>query len=315
MHDPEGVVQPGHAFFFEKRDENRAHGDVDAGRGQPDGDGNEQRQGAPQGRIPKIDNKAETEAFPAESGNLDEKLHEPPGDDTEGHAGDRIAAAADKPAVKSDRHSDGRQIEKSRCQGGQEKGPLRVEVAHGPGGQSDKKEKGKDDGRQPGRQLDLFGNAAEADGDQTGQLGREKYAGDRNQTGSEKQDIENIGSKTVLRLLPLRLFGSQDRDKGRGQGGLGEQIAQKVGDAEGGHEGVRRPSGSEKPGEYGFADEPQNAAYGRADAERTDAPGDVFHGFFRRPIIDRLRPDAQPAAVFVQLPRGASIRSCRFFSS
>ena len=85
-------------------------------------------------------------------------------------------------------------------------------------------------------------------------------AEDDDQADDEEQDVEDVGGEAVLGLRPFALLLGQDGDEGRDEGVLGEQVAQQVGDAEGGPEGVVGQAGAEEMVDDDLADQAQNPA-------------------------------------------------------
>ncbi len=119
---------------------------------------------------------------------------------------------------------------------------------------------------------------AEAEGDPLGQGRRQEQARERDEAGHDEEDVEDVRGQPVLGVLPLGLLPRQDRDERGREGGLGEEVAEKIGDAEGDVEGIRGGADPEEMGEDGLPHEAHDPAHGRADGEGPDPSGDIFHG-------------------------------------
>ena len=148
VHDPEGVSEPADAPLGQRRDQDRVDEDVDARPREPDRDGDEQGHDPKELGVTKVQDGTPAETLAPEERQLDEKLHQPADEDADGQAEDGILAVGDVPAVGQDREKDGKEVEDRRGHGWDEERSLRIEVAHGPGGQADEQEEGEEDRRQ-----------------------------------------------------------------------------------------------------------------------------------------------------------------------
>jgi len=212
-----------------------------------------------------------------QAGDLDQELHQSAGHYPDGGAQDGLDAAAAEPAEERQRRQEGENVEYGRGHGRDEERAVGVEQAHGPGGQGDEQKKGEHDRRHLPGQGQLARDLVKAVGDEAGQRSGRQDADQDDQADHQEQDIEDVRGKAILGLRALLLLIGQDRNEGRGQGVLGEQVAEQVGDAEGGPEGVVGQPGSEEMVDDHLADQSQDPAEGRAQGEGAYAFGDVGH--------------------------------------
>ena len=91
--------------------------------------------------------------------------------------------------------------------------------------------------------------AAEARGHEGGDLGGEEVAQDADQEEGQGQEGQHLAEEALGRRQPASSQGvGENRHEGHGQGALGQEAAQEVGDAESHHEGRRRWAVAEKRG-------------------------------------------------------------------
>ncbi len=92
MHDPEGIVEPGHAPFFEKRNKNRVDKDIDSRSGKTDGHRNKEDHHLSEFCVFKIEIKAVSESLPEQTRHLNQKLHQAADSDADRHSINRVSA-------------------------------------------------------------------------------------------------------------------------------------------------------------------------------------------------------------------------------
>ena len=138
-------------------------------------------------------------------------------------------------------------------------------------------EERKKDGRQFSREGDFPGNAPESESDEFRKPGRKKNPGDRSGTDDDEESIQDVGSEEVLGIFSFLLLAGEDGHERRRQRILCKEVAQEVGNAEGGVKGVCRCARAVEIGKNGFADKAHYAADGRADRKRPDALRNVGH--------------------------------------
>ena len=156
--------------------------------------------------------------------------------------------------------ADGDKVEDSRRQSGQAEVMEAVQQAHVDRRQGKKEDEGKK-------------NAGEFDG----QL---RFAGDRGKTRVEKMDkevglqdahandggehdekegVDVVGEAVGGGFSLLGEFLGEGGDEGGGEGAFGKKVPQKIGDAEGGDQGVELLAGAEDGVEENLADQPKDA--------------------------------------------------------
>ena len=178
---------------------------------------------------------------------------------SEKHAG---AHGADVAAgVDEDERGDQERVEEGRREGRRDEAAEAVERAGEQGDDRDQEQIGKGDPAQQHRQVELRGIG--------GKAGREREGEpDHRQLGEDGEDEQRRGEpghrllgEFPRRLLALALMElGEQRHEGGGEGALGEQSPEQVGDALRDEIGLRHRPGAERGGDEHVADEAEDAA-------------------------------------------------------
>ena len=137
---------------------------------------------------------------------------------------------------------------------------MAVENSEAPGREHQQPRAGEQDAHQPDSQLPL--GAAEAGRDAVDQVRRREHSGQHQDRRDQSQN-RGHGARHVARLLVVlaRQQAGIDRDEGCGKHPFAKQVLQKVGNAEGGVEGVGGVGNlPEVVREDALADQPDQAA-------------------------------------------------------
>jgi len=170
-----------------------------------------------------------------------------------------------------------------------------------PGGQRDQGDEA-DVGEHPARHHDGAVEFGQARGHQPDDRRRRKHAGDAGDEQGPEQHRGDRVDEAVRHLVALAGAGfPEDGDEGLGEGALGEQPAQHVGDAERSLEGVGPGAGTEHRGHHQLAAEAGDAR-GQGQQGNDGGGAQQVHG--RGDYRERL---LTPAGQVCQARRGNAI--------
>ena len=270
VHQPEGVVQPGHRAFDCVGREQRVDEHVDLRRRHADGARSHQRQHAPQSFVPPVDFGVVPEALLVQCGPLQRQLRHAAEQRADGDRGNGLQAERGHQRNERERTDDRHHVEHRRRERRDEVVMERVQHAHERGGQRDQRQRGHHDARELNRQREFgrFGRVLLRGKGEDQRLG-EHDSENHQAAGHDDERIDDVIAQPPRRLFAGQREISRERGhEGRAHRAFGKQIPEEVGNAECDVIRVSRGAGPEERRDDLLADDAEDAARHRGDSGR-----------------------------------------------
>ena len=146
-----------------------------------------------------------------------------------------------------------------------------VEQTHIDGGEGKKEDEGEKDAGEFDGQSDFSGDGGEAWVEESDKgIGKDDPGSDDEKEGDKEESVDVAGEAKGGCFALFGQFLREGGDESGGESTFGKEIAEEVGDAEGGNEGIELFAGSEEGVEENFADETEDS--GGSDGQH-DAGG------------------------------------------
>ncbi|MEO1173069.1 MAG: hypothetical protein AAFX94_13620, partial [Myxococcota bacterium] len=188
-----------------------------------------------------------------------------------------------------------------------------VERAHGQGDETHERQVGEHDAREIDRELELTRNRSETRCEQPDDGFRQEHREPRDHRGEARKGHDRLSEEAFARRLPPNgLNLAENRQKCDGEGALGHQRPEGVGDGERHQVGVARGGGAKHVRKDRVAEEPAKPAQKRKRADRSGAPGDGRLGrtvdshlgvcYLARPWSDAVSARPIAASIHTEMP-------------
>jgi hypothetical protein len=206
------------------------------------------------------------------SGNHDQPLGETAGEYADGETVDgALTESGVEDPSEEEADSDGDKIKGGGGEGGETEVVEAIEETHIDGGEGEKEDEGKKDAGEFDGQSDFSRDGGEAWIEESDEgIGEDDPDSDDEKEGYEKESVNVAGEAKGGCLALFGQFLRKGGDEGGGEGALGKEVAEEVGDTKGGDEGIEFLTCSKEGVEEDFADQPENA--GGSDGQH-DAGG------------------------------------------
>src|SRR5450830_1366751 len=279
FHQPVGVIEPGHAAVGEKRSEDG----VDQQRQLGDGNAKHRRphelEDAANTRVRKTRAQARQHADFCQIGQLERELQHAAKKHRPGQHQHR------RPEIRRQhqRAKNEAQVEQRRRKCGNGKAAPGIEDAAGERHERDEQQVGKGDAQHRHRELEFLRRGGESGGADVDDPRRGEDADGADRDKDEHEHARrSVDQQPGLNLAVPGLVFGQDGHEGLGEGTLGEQAPQQVGNAEGDEKRVRREAGAEQARDHGVAHETEDAGHEGHAAHRGERAQKIHAPIIRK---------------------------------
>ena len=253
----EGVVEAGDGAIGEVGGEVAVDHDVDLDSGGSDGGRAEKSKYLFEAWIVPDEKPTGLVAEGDGARNHDEPLGESTDEDADGKTvnGALTEGGVEYPSEKK-ADSDGDKVKGGGSEGGEAEVVEAVEQTHIDGGEGEKEDEGKKNSGEFDGQSDFSGDGGEAWVEESDEgIGEDDPGGDDEKEGDKEEGVDVTGEAEGGCFTLFGQFLREGGDEGGGQSTFGKEIAEEVGYAEGGDEGIELFASPEEGVDENFADE------------------------------------------------------------